>query len=519
VRILGRRWWVIGAVTLICGALSLLQAAEQKFESREAEIADALKKNGPIFVDWPKPDLVLVFSGEMDGYLEPCGCAGLENQKGGLKRRHTFLKKLKADGWPVVALDMGGQIRRFGSQADIKYRFAMKALTMLDYQAVGLGIKELQLDAGNLAYVIANFEEGTNPIVSANVDIFNPDAGLSSRFRIVKVGEIKIGVTAVLGKVHRAALQNASDIVWTDPAEALQKVLPELQAANCDLLILLVHANPEEAKALAKQFPQFQFVATTGGAEEPPHRLTPIEGSSTNGSPTQFIEAGHKGMYLTVVGLYDDPQQPMRLQRVPLDHRFENSEAMQELLIEYQEELKTMGLSGLGLTGNKHSVDSFVGSEACADCHTEATEIFEETPHSHATQTLIDLEPSRHYDPECLSCHVTGWNPQEFFPYASGYMGLEKTPHLTDNGCENCHGPGASHVAAENGDVDADDAELERLRAALRLKIVENEGNRDGQEIKTAVVVKMCLDCHDLDNSPEFDFQEYWKDVEHHGKD
>ena len=61
-----------------------LQAAEHKFASREAEIADALEKNGPIFVDWPQPQLALVFSGEMDGYLEPCGCAGLENQKGGL---------------------------------------------------------------------------------------------------------------------------------------------------------------------------------------------------------------------------------------------------------------------------------------------------------------------------------------------------------------------------------------------------------------------------------------------------
>ncbi len=514
-RILGRRWWTVGALALICGALSLLQAAEQKFESREAEIADALAKNGgPLFVDWPKPDLALVFSGEMDGYLEPCGCAGLENQKGGLKRRHTFLKQLADDGWPVVALDMGGQIRRFGPQADIKYRFAMKALTKLGYQAIGLGIKELQLDANYLAYVLSNFEGQPNPVISANLSIIDPSLGLSSRFRVIQAGEIKIGVTAVLGKIHQAALQNSSDIVWTEPTTAIAKVLPKMQAENCDLLILLVHADPDEAKALAKQFPQFQFVATTGGAEEPPHRLTPMEGMET-----QFIEAGHKGMYLTVVGLYDDPQQPIRLQRVPLDHRFENSEAMQELLIEYQDELKTMGLSGLGLASNKHPVDSFVGSEACADCHTEATEVFEETPHSHATQTLVELEPSRHFDPECLSCHVTGWNPQEFFPYASGYTNLEKTPHLTDNGCENCHGPGASHVAAENGDVDADDDELERLRAALRLKIVENEGNKEGQEFEAGVVVNMCIDCHDEDNSPEFDFQKYWLDVEHHGKD
>ena len=511
---------MIGALVLTSGVLSLLQAVEMKFESREAEIADALAKNGgPLFVDWPKPDLALVFSGDMDGYLEPCGCAGLENQKGGFKRRHTFLKQLADDGWPVVALDTGGQIRRFGPQADIKYNYVMKALAQLNYQAVGLGIKELQLDSGHLAYVLSNFEDMPNPVVSANIGMFkDPSYGISSRYRVIEIGGKKIGVTSVLGKKHQPSLQNARDITWTDPALAIIRVLPELERENCDFLILLVHADSEETMALAKQFPQFQFVATAG-AEEPPNRLIAVEGTAVGVEPTQIVEAGHKGMYVMVVGLYEDPQQPTRLQRVPLDHRFEDSEQMNGLLKEYQNELKEIGLSGLGLTGNKHPVDSFVGSAACADCHTEATEVFEETPHSHATQTLVDLDPPRHFDPECLSCHVVGWNPQEFFPYASGFMGLEKTPHLTDNGCENCHGPGASHVAAENGDVEADDAELERLRAALRLKIVENEGNKEGQVIKDAVVVTMCMDCHDLDNSPEFDFQEYWKHVEHHGKD
>ncbi len=522
--ILRRKRWTIGVVGILCGILlcgfgSLLLAVEKKFDSREAEIADALKQNGPIFVDWPKPDLTLVFSGEMDGYLEPCGCAGLENQKGGLKRRHTFLKQLTEEGWPIVALDMGGQIRRFGPQADIKFNYAIQSLSQLNYQAVGLGLKELQLDSGHLAYVFSNFENGPNPMVAANIDIMDPEYGLSSRYRVIEAGGKRIGVTSVLGKKHQLGLQNARDITWVNPAEAIVKVLPELQAENCDLLILLVHADRKEATFLAKQFPQFQFVATTGGAEEPPHRLTPLEGTPAGATPTQMIEAGHKGMYVTVIGLYDDPKQPIRFQRVPLDHRFENSKAMQKLLIEYQNELKTRGLSGLGLTGNKHPVDSFVGSAACADCHSEATEVFEKTPHSHATKTLVDLDPPRHFDPECLSCHVTGWNPQEFFPYASGYMSLEITPHLIDNGCENCHGPGASHVAAENGDVEADDAELERLRSALRLKIVDNEGNKEGQVIKDAVVVTMCMNCHDLDNSPEFDFQEYWKHVEHHGKD
>ena len=69
-----------------------------------------------------------MFSGEMDGYLEPCGCAGLENQLGGLKRRHTLIKQLEARGWPVAALDMGGLVRRLGPQAEVKYRYGLESL-------------------------------------------------------------------------------------------------------------------------------------------------------------------------------------------------------------------------------------------------------------------------------------------------------------------------------------------------------------------------------------------------------
>ncbi len=478
--------------------------------SKSAE--DAVQRNGPIFTDWPKPEVALVISGELDGYLEPCGCAGLENQKGGLKRRHTFLRQLEANGWPVVSFDMGGQIRRLGPQAEIKYRYALQGLLKLGYSAIGLGTRELQLDANYLTYVLSNFDPKTNPVTSANVSVIDYSIGLTSRYRIVEAGGKKIGVTSVLGKKHEAQLQNATDIHWTDPVAALQEVLPKLKSEKCDLLVLLVHADPEEATTLAKQFPDFQIVATTGGAEEPPSSAGNIDGLRT-----QLLEVGHKGMYVVVLGLYDDPQQPFRYQRVPLDHRFEDSDEMQSLMVAYQDELKDMGLDGLGITEMKHPVDSFVGTETCVECHSEAAEVFENTPHSHATKTLVELDPPRHFDPECLSCHVTGWNPQEYFPYASGYMGLEKTPHLTDNGCENCHGPGAGHVAAEQGVESVSDAQLELRRAAMRVRLIENEGNKDGQALGD--VVKNCLKCHDLDNSPDFDFQEYWLEVEHHGKD
>ena len=50
--------------------------------------------NDPPFKDWPKPKAVIFCSGMQMGYIEPCGCSGKENQKGGLSRRASLLEKL-----------------------------------------------------------------------------------------------------------------------------------------------------------------------------------------------------------------------------------------------------------------------------------------------------------------------------------------------------------------------------------------------------------------------------------------
>ncbi|TWT77474.1 Cytochrome c-554 precursor [Posidoniimonas polymericola] len=471
---------------------------------------DPIEANGRIFADWPKPDATLVFTGAQDGYLEPCGCAGLTNQKGGLKRRYTFLTGLEAEGWNPIAMDTGGQVKRFGQQSQIKLRRGLEALVAMDYQGVAFGVKDLQMD---LLGVLINFDSENNPMTSANVGVFGFDDSFSQRYRVVEKGGLKIGFTSVLGKKQIAKLGQLSDIDLVDPEEALQEVVPKLQAEGCDQLVLLVHDYPAEATELAKKFPVFDWVVAGLGSDVPAINARKIEGTSGH-----LLEVGHKGMYAVAIGLYSDGAKPFRYQSVPIDHRFEDAQEMQDMLVAYQNELKTMTLKGLGVRAVAHPTGhEFAGSAVCGDCHTAAMEVFESTPHSHATKTLVDLDPPRHFDPECLSCHVTGWSPQQYVPFNSGYASLQTTPHLTDNGCENCHGPAAKHVAAENGDIDANDAEIEALRQELHMELVENEGNKDGQNL--GPVVNNCLLCHDEDNSPEFDFQRYWPHVEHHGKD
>jgi hypothetical protein len=226
-----------------------------------------------------------------------------------------------------------------------------------------------------------------------------------------------------------------------------------------------------------------------------------------------MVQVGTKGMYAGVVGVFEAGEvgaRELRYQRVPLDARFEDSRPMLALLAAYQKTLAAEGLAKLGAQPIAHpSGNQFVGSAKCAECHESEFDVWKDSPHAHATESLVHpnerSEIPRHFDPECLSCHVTGWNPQKFFPYVSGYLDLERSALLHGSGCENCHGPGSAHVAAESGDVQADNALLKQLRASMRLPLSRAE--------------QKCMECHDLDNSPDFHtegaFLRYWEQIEH----
>ncbi|MGI9516083.1 MAG: hypothetical protein ACR2NP_03470, partial [Pirellulaceae bacterium] len=81
-----------------------------------------------LFDGWEAPPVALFISGRQNGYIEPCGCTGLDNQKCCLMRRHTFYKQLLEAGWSVVGIDAGNQVRRYGRQANLKIAATFEAL-------------------------------------------------------------------------------------------------------------------------------------------------------------------------------------------------------------------------------------------------------------------------------------------------------------------------------------------------------------------------------------------------------
>jgi formate-dependent nitrite reductase cytochrome c552 subunit len=218
---------------------------------------------------------------------------------------------------------------------------------------------------------------------------------------------------------------------------------------------------------------------------------------------------------------------------------------MRQHLQTYQDELRDRALDlFLDLPRGAHpSGHTFVGAAKCGDCHVKAYNKWKTSRHAHATESLItgrkdEKHPiSRIHDPECLACHVTGWQPQEVARYVSGYLsealvtdsgnrtaleagyqaagreervGPELFERLQGQQCENCHGPGSEHVRLEEM--------AKRNRGAVAARELE-DGRRGMHLSRSHAREHVCIQCHDLDNSPHFEFDEYWEKVKHPWRD
>ena len=515
--------------TVISSPFSFFSNGESKTPKTKAPVQESSSSNKSGSADelvkgWEKPDLTLFVTGRLHGYIEPCGCTGLSNQKGGLLRRHTCQKMLQAKGWNPVSIDAGNMIRRFGQQPAIKLKTAYKSISkIMKYDAIGMGIDDMKVSGGDMLLSIEEAkqtEESPTPFTSVNMALFE-DASYIAPFRIIERNGKKVGVLSAIGAEHveKALAAGPNDeFTLAMPERAIANALRNPAFAACEVKVLLIQSEPENCQAMALKFPFFDLVVTAGGAGDPTLQPTPIK---TSRGVTQMIQCGVKGMYVGVVGIdfAANGSKAIKYQRVALDASFEDSKPIREIFLGYQTELKTLWEGGdledikprLHPSGHK-----FVGSEACRDCHDVEYDIWKDGhagdggPHAKATADLTDPGErtwvKRNFDPECVSCHVTGWNPQNYYPYQTGYTDLKKDILLHGNGCENCHGPGSGHIAAEDGD---DKALQEKLRLEVRVTIEEAKA-------------RTCYECHDLDNSPDYaeaedGWDKYWPTIEHGG--
>ena len=473
-----------------------------------------------MFPEWPKPLLAFVVTGEQFGYFEPCGCTA--NQLGGMARRAGLFSKIESLGWTVRGVDVGGLSRRSGPQAQIKFETMLEALREMKYVALGMGVAELRLDPG---YLLAQHLDTGDPrlcFLGANLTFLGTkEIGTPLSFTIVEVQGCKVGITSVMSdKIRREVIPDrtpeeaaVADLQWGDPTEALTDVLSRFEEEKVDFRVLLSQSTDEEIREQAAAFPQFDIIVAADGkdGDREPEMIGAV----------RLLRVGEKGKTAGVVGLYPKGEKDsIRYELVTVSAaHFSESEKMAELMKVYQGRLKDSSIVTAENPVAHPSGATFVGASKCGECHTTAFDIWKETTHARAFESLDPVHQhhgyerlhgiARDFDPECLSCHVTGWDPEEYVRFQNGFLNEEIAADDSEkllqalmggSQCENCHGPGSRHVEL----IEAGNTEAAAKEVRVTLEHAKNE---------------TCGKCHDADNSPDFNFEKYWEKVKHPGLD
>jgi hypothetical protein len=471
-----------------------------------------------LFANWPKPDVALIISGQMHGYLQPCGCS--EPQFGGLARRFNFIKSLTRDrGWNVVLADVGDLPQASGPQAVMKYKYAMRALKLMGYSAISFGKNEMGLGLVDLlgSYALNDPQPRVIAANLANRDKLNDMVGSG----IVSNGTgPKVGFVSIVDK--RLLNFEDPDVKLEDNVnEAVKAAMSEkaFQDAKPELLVLLFQGTLEDAKkiALSTKLPKFDAIAIPWPEEEA--RSDPIKVGKT-----LIFSAGQRGRNVSVLGAYrtNNPEKPFefRYQLVAIGPQYETpsgqdaSNPIHELLQDYAQSVKNNNmLEKFTKHPSKHPTQlllpgsKYVGTDKCKQCHEAAYNVWSNSGHSHAYDSLVKkaVRPSlRQFDGECLRCHVTG------FGYESGFVNQAESSKLINVGCESCHGPGSEHVKKPN------DPKIQAIINPWKHNPkVKNLQGAAAQDMKMLLINDSCAVCHDLDNSVNFKVEPYWKKVEH----
>ena len=261
----------------------------------------------------------------------------ISKQKGELSRLSFELEQLKEKGWPILAIDAGNQVRRFGRQAEVKLQQTVNALKQMDYQAVGFGPDDLRLGVGELLSVAAGETAEDTPYVSSNVVLIDPS--LMPQSKLIQVGIHKIGITSVIDP-ELVSDQTSGEIEIREMVNTANRAASQWRPEQVAFQVLLFYGSEETAKQIATQLTRYSLIVVAGGYGEP--TFQPIE---IPGSRARMVLTGEKGMYAGLFGLFDRGEH--KYARVPLTHQFEDAPEMRQLMKEYQDQLKDIRLKAV----------------------------------------------------------------------------------------------------------------------------------------------------------------------------
>ncbi len=170
---------------------------------------------------------------------------------GGVARLMTMVQQIRDQHPDALLLDAGDEFQ--GTLFFIQYQgqAAQEFMNTLGYDAMVVGNHEF--DSGPAT--LAKFIQGANfPVLGANVDASaDPDLnGLLKPYVVLEVGGAKVGVIGVTTELTAILSRAGSTVQFTDPFEAVQKYVDELEAQGVQIIVVLSHLGYARDQELAQ---------------------------------------------------------------------------------------------------------------------------------------------------------------------------------------------------------------------------------------------------------------------------
>lgn len=413
-------------------------------------------------VSEPK-NLLVVYTGNLLAELKPCGCAKEEDQ-GGIERRMQYLKDLRKNKPNLLLVDTGDHFKEPTRQGKLKAVTLMKATEKMSYDAVALGERDL-------VYGSQFLQDHSVPFIAGNIELENISLK-KSRIKEFNNG-LKVAILSVVdpGLFY---LNNHSGLRIPDPDQIVSQEVSRIQKSNSvDVIVLLTHMEREKA---IKYLDKNGVDIVINGHIHSETDTVDMEPVYKNGKI--FVQASPRGQKMGEIRISLNQMGKLSFEQrlVRLDSSIKNDPEMLKLYESYNDKIEVMFFESLAAKRNKDKVSIYAGDTVCKTCHQAEHDKWSSSRHGRAYETLRKINKA--FDPECLVCHVVGYNNP------GGFISELDTPDLKNVQCEVCHGAGKKHISAPMPGF--------------------------GSEARNA-----CKKCHVKNHSPKFNFTQYWPKIKH----
>lgn len=429
------------------------------------------------------PDRVrLLVSGSMLGRLEPCGCAS--GQLGGLPRR---LQHIGEDRGYDVLIE-GGNLVTGQTELDLlKASTAMMVLFQMQhpYDVLGVALNDLQLPADEW---VALLGMAPGAVVASDLTCSRED-WMGVPFVEKAVRDHRVRIASLTRKLPRLPAEAKTPFALLPAITAWQKALEG--AAATTLRVLMIHDTDAAVRELLPQLePQPDLVICFDESYSEPAAHAETLGL------VPVVYPGIRGrvmLDLSLARTADGPKLGYNLVPLPASKTAAGGGGdpdVKEMLLAHRMDVADGVLQRMARQTPTPNGAAYIGSATCAGCHPSANKAWQASKHANAWATLEQAEkdatrygwPVTKY-PDCVDCHVVGYGEK------TGFVDARQTPHLTDVGCERCHGPGSKHITNP----------------------AENKLGMIGGVVPSLV----CAECHDFEQSPDFLYGDKWPLIQH----